>query len=200
MSIAERRRAALLGVFRDESAELVRTLGRALLSLEDTAAPADRARLFGEIGGTLHTLKGSSAMVGLGEIAGLVHELETAVLAVGRAPPADLSPLVSGVLGALDVVPVWTRRAAEGKPIAAAELEELVRATRALGALAALAGSSAAAPPSSGAAPASVPAQAVPSSRAAEAPPPDTARAGTPEPRDAGGALEVRALRVSTER
>ena len=62
-------------VFCDEARELVEELTAVLLELEDTP---DDLELVGRAFRALHTIKGSGAMFGFDELAGFVHDIETA--------------------------------------------------------------------------------------------------------------------------
>ncbi|MBI5543252.1 MAG: Hpt domain-containing protein, partial [Deltaproteobacteria bacterium] len=90
---------AVHAVFRGEAAETVARLTRDLLSLEVTSEAATRARLSEDVRSSLHSLKGSAAMMGLAEVAALMHQIEDDFGA--GAGLSDLSALVSGVLEGL---------------------------------------------------------------------------------------------------
>jgi two-component system chemotaxis sensor kinase CheA len=61
-------------IFREEAYELLSELEAGLLELEDS--PGDREAV-GRVFRALHTIKGSGAMFGFDDIAGLAHEVET---------------------------------------------------------------------------------------------------------------------------
>jgi two-component system chemotaxis sensor kinase CheA len=87
--------AALLEAFEVEAHERIERIEASLLQLP--GAPADRfGELLEQIRRDLHTLKGNSALVGLGELQTLAHEMED--LAGSLAPgAAEIAPLLAGV-------------------------------------------------------------------------------------------------------
>jgi two-component system chemotaxis sensor kinase CheA len=92
---------ALADAFRSEARDVLETLEAALLGLEED--PGDREGVDAAFR-ALHTLKGSGAMAGFGEIERFVHRLENAFDAV-RSGARALDPgLVSVTLSSLDHV------------------------------------------------------------------------------------------------
>jgi two-component system chemotaxis sensor kinase CheA len=89
---------ALLEEFYLESKERLDRIEQVLLTVE--AADADRRRdLLVEAKRELHTLKGNSAMMGLGELQGLAHRIEdqVAALSPGAIAAATVRELLAGV-------------------------------------------------------------------------------------------------------
>lgn len=104
--------------FRQEARELLETLEQVLLDLGDK--PQDRD-LVDSAFRALHTLKGSGAMFGFDEVAGFVHEFETAFDQVRKGKAGISSALITVALAAKDHVAKLIaepgKYAAEGQPI-----------------------------------------------------------------------------------
>ncbi|ARC87531.1 chemotaxis protein CheA [Rhodovulum sp. MB263] len=107
--------------FRQEARDLLDTLEQTLLDLEQD--PGDGALVDASFR-ALHTLKGSGAMFGYDEVAGFVHEFETAFDRVRKGRAAISPGLVRIALAArdhiADLIGAPGRHAAEGAPILAA--------------------------------------------------------------------------------
>ena len=89
----------LLDTFREEMAEILAELESSLLELEENAADSDAIdRVFR----CLHTIKGSSAMVGLDEISGFVHDIESVYELVRESALAVTRELINITLAAKD--------------------------------------------------------------------------------------------------
>lgn len=102
----------LLRTFLDEAAELVATVEASLLHMEERGGDAT---MLNQLMGALHTLKGASATVGLGELCELVHEMEDAVDDVRRERVAASSPLFNQLFAALDTVRGHLAAVAQGE-------------------------------------------------------------------------------------
>lgn len=105
-------------IFRQEARELLEQLEQALLDLDQNPDSKD---LVDSAFRALHTLKGSGAMFGFDEVAGFVHEFETAFDQV-RKGKADINAgLVTISLAAKDhianLIAEPGRHAADGMPI-----------------------------------------------------------------------------------
>lgn len=115
---------ALLEEFYLESKERLDAIERVLLTIE--AADAERRRdLLVEAKRELHTLKGNSAMMGLGELQGLAHRFEDRVAEL--RPAAISADVVRELLGRVDEFRTLLDRAAgrvEEVPAEALEAEE----------------------------------------------------------------------------
>src|SRR5229473_2628504 len=89
----------LLAGFGDESQEIYERVTRNLIELEKEPAQGPR---FDEVARGLHTLKGSSATLGLEELADFAHRMEDVILPLrGSAQPLP-PPLADAVLRGLD--------------------------------------------------------------------------------------------------
>lgn len=94
----------LLQGFVDESQEIYERVTRNLMELEKEPAQGSR---FDDLARGLHTLKGSSATLGLDELADLAHKMEDVILPLrGSAQPVP-AQLADAVLKSLDV---WMAR------------------------------------------------------------------------------------------
>ena len=87
--------------FRQEARELLETLEQGLLDLERTPTDAD---LINAVFRALHTIKGSGAMFGFIEVAGFVHEFETAFDRVRKGQSVATPELIGVALDAKDHV------------------------------------------------------------------------------------------------
>ena len=105
-------------VFRQEARELLEQLEQALLDLND--APDDRD-LVDSAFRALHTIKGSGAMFGFEEVAGFVHEFETAFDRVRKGTASISAELIKVALAAKDhiarLIAEPGKHAAGGEPI-----------------------------------------------------------------------------------
>lgn len=90
-----------LDTFRAEAESLVESLEQQLLALQD--APGDRGLIDG-VFRDLHTLKGSGAMFGRTDIAGFLHDFETAFVAVREGTVPVDEDLITISLAARDHV------------------------------------------------------------------------------------------------
>ncbi len=107
--------AKLIGSFVTEAGEHCERVTREALALERPAAPDEMARRYEVLCRGLHSLKGSSAMIGLEELADLAHRLEDLV-APWRSALAPIAPgEADALLGALDVFMQRLRARAEGQ-------------------------------------------------------------------------------------
>jgi len=91
--------AQLLPGFVDESAEIVERLTQHLIELEKAH---DKTR-FDDLARGLHTLKGSSATLGLEELSDLAHKMEDVVLPLRGKDVALPGAVADAVLATLDV-------------------------------------------------------------------------------------------------
>ncbi|WP_203531167.1 chemotaxis protein CheA [Pseudoroseicyclus tamaricis] len=114
--------AETLAVFRAETEGLVETLEERLLALQ--ATPEDRELIDG-VFRDLHTLKGTGAMFGREDIAGFLHDFESAFEAVRSGAAEVDAPLVAISLRARDHVAALLE--AEGAPGGEAILADLAR-------------------------------------------------------------------------
>lgn len=107
--------------FRQEARELLESLEQTLLDLEQS--PDDRD-LVDRAFRALHTLKGSGSMFGFDEVAGFIHEFETAFDRVRKGQAPISTELVMVALSAKDHVHKLVEQpgvhAAEGDPILSA--------------------------------------------------------------------------------
>ena len=85
--------------FRQEASELLEQLEQSLLDLEQTPGNSD---LVNSAFRALHTIKGSGAMFGFTEVAGFVHEFETAFDKVRKGLRAVTPELIAVALDAKD--------------------------------------------------------------------------------------------------
>ena len=85
--------------FRQEASELLEQLEQSLLDLEQTPGNSD---LVNSAFRALHTIKGSGAMFGFSEVAGFVHEFETAFDKVRKGLRAVTPELIAVALDAKD--------------------------------------------------------------------------------------------------
>ncbi len=87
--------------FRQEASELLDQLEQSLLDLEQTPSDSD---LVNSAFRALHTIKGSGAMFGFAEVAGFVHEFETAFDKVRKGQREATPELIAVALDAKDHV------------------------------------------------------------------------------------------------
>ncbi|MEW6219356.1 MAG: chemotaxis protein CheA [Thermodesulfobacteriota bacterium] len=126
-------RSQLLAIFLNEVDDLLGSAEAALLRLE--AAPA-AGRELEELFRAVHTLKSSSAMVGMGPISSHLHGLESLLDRLRSHQLALTRPLASFLLKDLDLLGAMVRGGARGAPGAidpellaarAAQLHQLVK-------------------------------------------------------------------------
>jgi two-component system chemotaxis sensor kinase CheA len=117
----------VMEVFRAEAAELLSDLESALLGLE--TAPNDKT-VVGTVFRCLHTIKGSSAMVGCNEIASFAHELENTFELVRREIVPVGRRLIDLTLSSVDLIRAMLDGA--GSPAIERKAEEIVLALGAL--------------------------------------------------------------------
>ncbi len=91
----------LMEVFKVEAAELLTELESALLELE--SAPDDKA-VIGRVFRSLHTIKGSGAMVGCNEISSFAHELENMFELVRQGTIPVCRKLMDFTLSSVDLI------------------------------------------------------------------------------------------------
>ena len=119
---------SLTETFREEAQELINDLETALLALEEQP---DDETLIDQAFRALHTLKGSSGLVGFEDVAAFCHEAE-AVFELARSGQRRIdSDLVSLSLAALDHLKRMLFASFEGSSIETAQTEELIAALRA---------------------------------------------------------------------
>ncbi|HXN40157.1 MAG TPA: ATP-binding protein, partial [Myxococcaceae bacterium] len=96
--------AELLEIFRDEAKDLLGRLTRSLLELERSDTPDRGAATVREIFRSVHTLKGSAAMVGRDDFAQVAHVLESCLERVRSQEVAPSRALIDAALIAVDVM------------------------------------------------------------------------------------------------
>ncbi|MFC7050085.1 chemotaxis protein CheA [Emcibacter nanhaiensis] len=105
-------------VFLQEARELLDTLEQALLDLEQSP---DNRDLVDSAFRALHTIKGSGSMFGFDDVAGFVHEFETAFDRVRKGEVAPSAGLIAVALSAKDhvhrLIEEPDRHVAAGEPI-----------------------------------------------------------------------------------
>lgn len=99
----------LTQVFMEELAELLESLEKGLIDLKE--APGDGG-LVNQVFRDLHTIKGSGAMFGFAELAGFIHDFETAFERVRSGQVAVSDALIRLALAARDQIPALV----EGQP------------------------------------------------------------------------------------
>lgn len=99
----------LTQVFMEELAELLESLEKGLIDLKE--APGDGG-LINQVFRDLHTIKGSGAMFGFAELAGFIHDFETAFERVRSGHVAVSDALIRLALAARDQIPALV----EGQP------------------------------------------------------------------------------------
>ena len=104
--MAEPGNDSLFGLFAAEASEHLRTLSRLLLVLERNPADRDPVR---EMFLAAHTLKGSSAMLGLDALATLAHALEDVLQLIRDPDEAFDSEAADLIFRALDVAATLTQ-------------------------------------------------------------------------------------------
>ncbi len=114
-------KAKIVAAFREEANERLLRLTQAFLSLESSGEP--HSATVETIQRELHSLKGSAAMVGFGEISTVVHDIESAMNALSGDNPPARAPLVTTALSAFDSVQRWIEASARDLAIPPDELE-----------------------------------------------------------------------------
>jgi two-component system chemotaxis sensor kinase CheA len=104
---------ATLAMFFEEAAELVADSEAALLRLEQASSEPDPG-LVNRIFRNVHTLKGTSAMLGLDRLAGFAHSLEDVLVRMRKGAQAITPPLVDTLLASVDVLRRLLERARHG--------------------------------------------------------------------------------------
>ena len=179
-------RSAFISKFQEEATDLLQRLNEGIIALE--AEPSNRD-LIDQYLRDAHTLKGSSRMVGLMEIADVAHRMEDVMVKVREGEIAYTADMSDTFFEALDTVLFLAENA--GKP-AASEMD-LTGVTGRLVAMASTGGAPAPAAPTSADAPAPAPAAApAPAPVAPSAAEPAIAPAAAPSD-DAADATETAA-------
>src|SRR5437762_5533874 len=122
---------ATLRMFFEEAADLVADSEAALLRLEATPGEPDSG-LVNRIFRNVHTLKGTSAMLGLDRVAGFAHSPEDALTRMRKGAQAITPGLVDTLLASVDVLRRLLERAREGNGAEPEHLESLLATLRAL--------------------------------------------------------------------
>ena len=122
---------ATLRMFFEEAADLVADSEAALLRLEATPGEPDSG-LVNRIFRNVHTLKGTSAMLGLDRVAGFAHSLEDVLTRMRKGAQAITPGLVDTLLASVDVLRRLLERAREGNGAEPEHLESLLATLRAL--------------------------------------------------------------------
>src|SRR6201999_4233134 len=112
--------ADMIEPFLEEAAERIEALAQKLLRLE--SAPGD-VELVREIFRDLHTIKGSSAFVGLGRMNKLAHAAEDLVGQLRDGARVADRPLIDALLGALDGLRAILRAASSVDATAGARID-----------------------------------------------------------------------------
>lgn len=115
--------------FREEAREILAELESSLLALNENSGDPDLvARIFR----ALHTLKGSGGMFGFDELAGFVHQLETAFDEVRNGHLSVTPELVDLTLAALDRIPAMLAEDSAGSAARSAQCAAILARLRAL--------------------------------------------------------------------
>src|SRR5438046_8723463 len=122
---------ATLEMFFEEAADLVGDSEAALLRLEQASSEPDPA-LVNRIFRNVHTLKGTSAMLGLDRLAGFAHSLEDVLVRMRQGEQARTPTLVDTLLASVDVLRRLLERAREGSGGEHENLESVLATLRAL--------------------------------------------------------------------
>ncbi len=134
-----------LKLFLEETDEHLRLLDNDIVRLEQEAGNVD---LLQEIFRAAHTLKGSSAMLGLEKMADLTHAMEDLLDRIRKGTQAVTSEIVDSLLQGLDTLKVLKEDAAAGRESEIDVTELAARLRSAGGASAAMPAPDAAASPS----------------------------------------------------
>src|SRR5437879_12432303 len=122
---------ATLRMFFEEATDLVGDSEAALLRLEAASGEPDPGvveRIFRNV----HTLKGTSAMLGLDRLAGFAHSLEDVLVRMRKGAQAVTPGLVDTLLASVDVLRRLLERAREGSGGEPENLASLLATLRAL--------------------------------------------------------------------
>src|SRR5437870_5513830 len=122
---------ATLEMFFEEAADLVRDCEAALLRLEQASSEPDPG-LVNRIFRNVHTLKGSSAMLGFDRLAGVAHALEDVLVRMRKGEQAITPLLVDTLLASVDVLRRLLARARQGSAGEPEDLEATLTTLRAL--------------------------------------------------------------------
>src|SRR5438034_597360 len=122
---------ATLEMFFEEAADLVGDSEAALLRLEQASSEPDPA-LVNRIFRNVHTLKGTSAMLGLDRLAGFAHSLEDVLVRMRKGGQAVTPTVVDTLLASVDVLRRLLERAREGSGGEPENLESVLATLRAL--------------------------------------------------------------------
>src|SRR5213596_2147759 len=122
---------ATLEMFFEEAADLVRDCEAALLRLEQASSEPDPG-LVNRIFRNVHTLKGSSAMLGFDRLAGVAHALEDVLVRMRKGEQAITPLLVDTLLASVDVLRRLLERARQGSAGEPEDLEATLTTLRAL--------------------------------------------------------------------
>jgi chemotaxis protein histidine kinase CheA/CheY-like chemotaxis protein len=107
----------LVEPFLEESADRLESLGQKLVALERAGSPSLTQELVNDVFRDLHTIKGSSAFVGLSPMNRLAHAAEDLVGQVrAGARPAD-RPVIDALLQAVDALRALLARASRRAPL-----------------------------------------------------------------------------------
>ena len=122
---------ATFEMFFEEAADLVRDCEAALLRLEQASSEPDPG-LVNRIFRNVHTLKGSSAMLGFDRLAGVAHALEDVLVRMRKGEQAITPLLVDTLLASVDVLRRLLERARQGSAGEPEDLEATLTTLRAL--------------------------------------------------------------------
>lgn len=128
----------LLEVFFEEADEQLQHLDEGILSLERN--PEDLG-LVKEIFRAAHTLKGSSATMGFGQIADLTHTMENLLDKVRSGDQPATPEVIDALLRAVDILKELVEQSRTGSP-AVIPMDEAIEALKSVGGSAAMAASS----------------------------------------------------------
>ena len=117
-------RDALMKVFLEESRDNLGSLEEALVALEERPADAELLKL---IFRTVHTLKGSAAMIGLQDLAEFAHALEDVLDDLRKGNIAAHSDLITLLLQMVDVLRATVQDAVAGRAASTPERLALMR-------------------------------------------------------------------------
>jgi two-component system chemotaxis sensor kinase CheA len=122
---------ATLRMFFEEAADLVGDSEAALLRLEGATGEPDPG-LVNRIFRNVHTLKGTSAMLGLDRLAGFAHSLEDVLARIRKGAQAITPDLVDTLLTSVDVLRRLLERARDGNGAEPEHLASVLATLRAL--------------------------------------------------------------------
>src|SRR3989454_1009952 len=122
---------ATLHMFFEEATDLVGDSEAALLRLEAASGEPDPG-LVNRIFRNVHTLKGTSAMLGLDRLAAFAHSLEDVLVRMRKGAQAITPGLVDTLLASVDVLRRLLERAREGSGGEPENLESMLATLRAL--------------------------------------------------------------------